>query len=258
MNINNIYVIDALIGLKNIDDNSIDIIITSPPYDKIRDYKNNYDLNLHSVGKECFRVLKDGAMFCMVIQDGTKNFGKSCTTARTIVDYVDKIGFKLFEQIVYKKVGSPGIWWNKRFRVDHEYILLFLKGYKPKYFNKEPLKLPAKHAGETFHGTQRLTNGNTIKNKKSIISDTKCRGTIWEYFGKNERNKLKAQHPATFPDQLAKDLIICFSQEHDIVLDIFAGSGTTLRMAKESNRNFIGFEIAQEYVNIAKQLLEYA
>ena len=163
MNINNIYVIDALIGLKNIDDNSIDIIITSPPYDKIRDYKNNYDLNLHSVGKECFRVLKDGAMFCMVIQDGTKNFGKSCTTARTIVDYVDKIGFKLFEQIVYKKVGSPGIWWNKRFRVDHEYVFIFLKGERPQYFNKEPLKIPSKHGGKTMTGGgTRLTNGIRI------------------------------------------------------------------------------------------------
>jgi len=86
----------------------------------------------------------------MVIQDQTKNFGKSLTSFKTIVDWCDSFGFKLFETVIYRKYGAEGAWWNKRFRVDHEYVPIFLKGERPQYFNKEHLKIPSKHGGKTI------------------------------------------------------------------------------------------------------------
>lgn len=252
--INKIICGDCLEIMKDIPDNSIDLVIFSPPYDEIRDYHGNPKINLHEIGIRLHRTLKTGGMCCVIIQDGTKNFAKSLTTFRMAVDWCDRVGFKLFETSIYYRDGRPGAWWNKRFRVDHEYILMFLKGDRPKYFNKEPLKIPSKHAGEVWHGTQRLTNGDLIPIKKTKQKKMKCRGTVWKYeSSKSEHNKTKNRHPAPFPDKLAEDLILCFSKENDIVLDIMSGSGTTLVMSKKNNRKYIGIEISDEYCKIAEE-----
>lgn len=244
-------------ALQSIPSNSIDLIVMSPPYDQIRTY-NSFSLDLHKIGKENFRVLKEGGIMCMVIQDSTKDFGKSCTTYRTILDYVDNIGFKLFENVIYSRAGRPGAWWSTRFRVDHEYILIFLKGKRPRYFNKKPLYVPAKYKNETFHGTQRKTNGELISIKKKKMANTKCRGTIWKYSASTtERNKIKLQHPATFPDKLAKDLIICFSDIDDVILDPMCGSGTTCVVAAQLDRRYIGIDSSKEYINIAAQRIKH-
>ena len=148
METNKTYNENCLDTMARMPDNFIDLVVTSPPYDNLRDYKG-YDLNLHEIGKQLFRVAKDGGLVCMVMQDQTINFGKTLTTFTTAIDFCG-IGFKLFECCIYRKYGQEGGWWNKRFRIDHEYILMFLKGDKPKYFNKESLKIPSKHAGATF------------------------------------------------------------------------------------------------------------
>lgn len=238
-------------AIKSIQDNSVDLICFSPPYDEIRDYGGNSNFDIDGLGKELFRVLKDGGVCCVVIQDGTKNFAKSLTTFSLAVNWVKQIGFKLFECCIYSRHGKPGAWWSKRFRVDHEYILIFFKGDKPKYFNKESLKIPAKHAGAKWHGTQRKTDGSLDKIEEKVQQDTKCPGTIWEYASSNtEGNKEKLKHPATYPDKLVQDLISCFTQEDDIVLDPMCGSGTTCVMAKNLNRKYIGIEINKEYYDI--------
>jgi DNA modification methylase len=254
LELNLVYQRDCIEGMRDIPDGTIDLIVTSPPYDDLRTYDSS--VNLHDLGTEAFRIMKEGAIFAMVMQDQTKDFGKSCTTFRTIVDYVDNIGFKLFENVIWEKDGRPGAWWNTRFRVDHEYILLFLKGKRPRYFNKEPLKIEAKSAGRKIHGTTRRNDGKFDKTSGRSQAELKCRGTIWRYSPtKSEGNKVKLLHPATFPDKLAEDLIVCFSEENDIVLDPFMGSGTTGVMALKNNRNFIGFELEREYVSITDKRL---
>lgn len=241
--------------ISNLDNDSLDFVLFSPPYDKIRDY-NGYEFDIHRLGCSLYKKCKEGAVVCVVIQDGTKDFAKSASTARLIVDWVDSVGFKLFETVIYSRDGRPGAWWGKRFRVDHEYILIFFKGSRPKTFSKEHLKVPAKHAGSTFHGTQRRTDGSTVKIKPRVQADKKCRGTIWKYEpSKSEGNKTKLKHPATFPDKLAEDLILTFTAEGDVVFDPMCGSGTTLVQAKKNNRKYIGIEISSEYANIANQLL---
>ena len=134
--INKIITGDNVTYLKKLPDSCIDLVVTSPPYDNLRDY-NGYEFNLSELGKQLYRVLKDGGMCVMVIQDSTKNFGKSLTSFKTILDWCDNVGFKLFETVIYNRQGVEGAWWKKRFRVDHEYIPIFLKGYRPQFFNKE-------------------------------------------------------------------------------------------------------------------------
>ena len=263
-NLNEVITNDALHYVQNIENNFVDMFLFSPPYSEIRSYNTDWSLNFNALGKEIYRSLKDGGVCAVVINDGTKNFAKSLTTARLTIDWCDNIlggenkdeNFQLFEQCIYSRHGNPGAWWNKRFRVDHEYILLFFKGKRPKTFNKEPLMVESKHAGKIFSGTDRLTNGKLKKIAPTAVNAKKCRGTIWHYSTSNsEGNKLKLQHPASFPDKLAEDLILCFTEEKDIVCDCFSGSGTTACMAKKNNRNFLACDLSEEYNNIARELL---
>ena len=254
--LNSVICGDVVEVMKRIPDRSIDMVMTSPPYDGIRDY-HGFSLNLHVAGEQIYRVLKDGGVVVMVIQDQTKNFGKSLTSFRTILDWCDSFGFKLFETVIYRKYGAEGAWWNRRFRVDHEYIPVFLKGTRPAYFNKEHLKIPSKHGGKTLTGGgTRLTNGVRIATKAIKINMTKCRGTIWEHLTAGDGSRLKHQHPATFPDKLPYDFIECFSPKNAVVLDPFAGSGTTLVAAKNLGRQYIGIDIAPEYCKIAEKRIE--
>ena len=114
MNLNTIVTSDNIEYLKTLPDNCINLVVTSPPYDGLRDY-NGYSLDLHGLGEQLFRVLKDGGICVMVIQDSTKDFAKTLTSFRTIIDWCDNIGFRLFECNIYNRQGTEGAWWKKRF-----------------------------------------------------------------------------------------------------------------------------------------------
>ncbi|MBN2190988.1 MAG: transcriptional repressor LexA, partial [Candidatus Aureabacteria bacterium] len=251
--INTIQPMDCVKGMKKLPENSIDLVVTSPPYDGIRAY-NGFNYDLSATGKEIHRILKDGGIAVMVIQDQTKNFGKTLTSFRTIIDWCENIGFKLFECVIYRKYGPEGAWWKTRFRIDHEYMPIFLKGERPQYFNKEPLKVPSKHGGKIMTGSgSRRTDGKTNPTVTRAINPMKCRGTIWDYLMAGDKDKLKQKHPAVFPDKIPFDFIQCFCPPNGIVLDPFMGCGSTAVTAVQLNRNFIGFEISQEYCNLAKE-----
>ncbi len=257
MKLNQIIHADCLDALKSLPEESVDLTVFSPPYDGIRDYKKNWTFDFIALGREIFRVTRDGGVAAVVIGDGTKRFAKSLTSFRLAVGWVDTAGWKLFETVIYKRDGNPGAWWKQRFRVDHEYILIFFKGAKPKSFHKEHLMVPSKHAGRTYSGTDRLTNGGFKIIEKKQVNPMKCRGTVWQYSTSNtEGNKLKLLHPATYPDKLASDLILCFSERGDIVLDPMCGSGTTCVQAKQNGRNYLGIEISDEYCKIAEERLK--
>ena len=255
MNLNYIATSDNIEHLKTLPNESIDLVVTSPPYDELRDY-NGYELNLHDLGVELHRVMKNGSVCCMVIQDSTKNFAKSLTSFRTIVDWCDNIGFRLFECLIYNRQGTEGAWWKQRFRVDHEYLPIFLKGNRPLYFNKENLKIPSKHANKTMTGANIRTKNGKTGSRKVKINPTKCPGTVMS-FGNTcgGESKLKSKHPAVFPNMLAYDMIECFCPPNGVVLDPFNGSGTTTLAAKSLGRNYIGIDVSQEYNDIANQRL---
>lgn len=254
--LNTIQCMDCVEGMKKLPNDSIDLVITSPPYDNIRNY-NGFTYNLHNTGKEIYRILKDGGIAVMVIQDQTKNFGKTLTSFKTIIDWCDNIGFKLFETTIYRKYGTEGAWWKNRFRVDHEYMPIFLKGERPQYFNKEPLKIPSKHGGKVMTGSgNRKTNGETTKTVTRSINKMKCRGTIWNYLMAGDKNPIKRKHPAVFPDKIPFDFIQCFCPANGIVLDPFMGSGSTAVVAKQLKRNYIGFDISKEYCELAEKRIK--
>lgn len=256
VNLDEIYLTDCVKGMRDIPDNSIDLVITSPPYDNLRDY-NGFSFNLHDTGKEIYRVLKEGGIAVMVIQDQTKDFAKSLTSFKTIIDWCDNIGFKLFETLIYRKHGTEGAWWTQRFRVDHEYMPIFLKGKKPQYFDKDPIKIPSKHGGKIMTGSgNRKTNGETTTTITRPINETKCPGTVWDYLMAGDKNPLKRKHPAVFPDKIPFDFIQVFCPPNGIVLDPFMGSGSTAVTAKNLNRHFIGFDVSEEYIEIAKKRLK--
>ena len=239
--------------LGDLEDNSVDLTVTSPPYDNLRKY-NGFTVDLHDIGKELYRVTKPGGIVAMVIQDSTTNFAKSLTSFRTIVDWCDNIGFRLFETVIYHKNGTEGAWWKNRFRVDHEYMPIFLKGDRPQYFNKVPLKIPSKHGGKIMTGSgNRRTDGTTSKTVTRQINAMKCRGTVWDYMMAGDKNPLKRLHPATFPDKIPYDFIQCFCPPDGIVLDPFVGSGSTAVMAKKLGRDFIGIDISKEYCELAER-----
>jgi DNA modification methylase len=254
---NTILHADALDALARLPDDCVDLTVFSPPYDGIRDYGKNWRLDYEALGSELFRTTTEGGVCTVVIGDGTKNFAKSLTTFRWAVNWVDQVGWKLFECCIYQRHGNPGAWWSKRFRVDHEFILIFFKGTRPRAFDKTGLMVPSKHAGKIYSGTDRLTNGGFKPIDPKTVNDMKCRGTLWEYATSNtEGNRLKLTHPATYPDKLALDLISCFSKQGDLVLDPMCGSGTTCVMAARSGRDYLGIEISEEYCKIGRKRLE--
>jgi site-specific DNA-methyltransferase (adenine-specific) len=251
--LNTIQCMDCVEAMKELPDNCIDLVVTSPPYDGIRKYKG-FKYDLHATGQQIFRILKDGGIAVMVIQDQTKDFAKTLTSFRTIVDWCDNIGFRLFETVIYRKYGSEGAWWKNRFRVDHEYMPIFIKGSKPRYFDKEPLKVKSKHGGKVMTGSgSRRTDGATNETVTRMINKSKCRGTVWDYLMAGDKDPLKRKHPAPFPDKIPYDFIQCFCPPNGIVLDPFMGSGSTAVVAKKLRRNYIGFDICEEYCRIAQE-----
>ena len=253
---NRIIIEDCVKGMAALPDDSIDCAVTSPPYDGIRDY-NGFSLDLSATGKQLFRVLKPGGIAALVIQDQTKDFAKSLTSFRTIIDWCDNGGFRLFETTIYRKHGAEGAWWKQRFRVDHEYIAIFLKGARPAFFDKEPLKIPSKHGGKVMTGSgSRRTDGKTNATITRPINLTKCRGTVWEYLNAGDKDPIKRQHPAPFPDKLAEDLIRCFCPPGGVVLDPFMGSGSTAVAALRHGRKYLGFEISSDYAKIALKRID--
>ncbi len=263
--LNTIINADCLEAMKDIPDESVDAVITSPPYDNIMEYNGSWMLDLPSVGKQISRVLKDGGTASVLIQDQTIDGHKSLTTFKMIVDWCANTDLKLWECLIYKRSGMPGGWWSKRFRVDHEYIPVFVKGKKPIVFDKEHMKVPSLSKGrKKIYPLRRKDDFNIQTELKYDVAPTKCIGTIWDFdeikarengMGKAKQG-IKSKHPATFPDKFAENLIRTFTTEGMLVLDPMCGSGTTCVVAQALKRNFIGIDISKEYCDIASERLE--
>jgi site-specific DNA-methyltransferase (adenine-specific) len=236
-------------------DNCIDLTVTSPPYDNLRTY-NGFYFNFEEVAKELYRITKDGGVVVWVVNDATINGSETGTSFRQAL-YFKEIGFNLHDTMIYKSEKPPLT--HNRYEQKFEYMFVFSKG-KPKTFN--PIMIDCKYAGSNPMGTFRHTGKETQKaHKQSKVNEFKIKGNVWEYatgFQKTTKDKIAYQHPAIFPEQLANDHIISWSNPGDLVFDPFVGSGTTAKMALLNGRNFIGIDISDEYCEIARQRLEQA
>lgn len=256
MEMNKCILGDCLKGLEELPWESIDLVVTSPPYGNTREgaYENNIDyIKLRNL---LFQRMKVGGVIVWNEQDQTVDGRKSLDSFRHCLDFCADGYFNCFEHVIYAKNGRPGPWWNRRFRVDHEYLFIFVKGDRPTYFDKSHMDQKIK--AYSNHGNTRQSNGMLGK-ASGITKDTKSQGSVFFYNCSTaegfEHRDLKIEHPATMPEQMPMDFIKCFTKEGDLVCDPFCGSGTTLRAAKRLNRKFIGFELMEEHVLLCNKLL---
>ena len=243
--------------MKQLDDNSIDLTVTSPPYDNLRTY-NGFSFDFEGIAKELYRVTKDGGVVVWVVGDATINGSETGTSFKQAL-YFKEIGFNLHDTMIYDKDSFQKPSYN-RYWSCFEYMFVFSKG-KPKARNMISDRLNSQRGKTVSSKTVRNADGTTSKRKEVTISEYGKRKNIWSFstgYGKGTNDKFAYKHPAMFPEKLANDHILSWSNERDIVLDPFMGSGTTAKMAKANNRNYIGFELSAEYCDIANQRINMA
>ena len=230
-------------------DNFIDLTVTSPPYDNLRTY-NGYSFDFENIAKELFRVTKQGGVVVWVVGDAIMNGSESGTSFKQAL-FFKEIGFNLHDTMIWRK-PNPIPTQSTRYQQEFEYMFVFSKG-KPKTFN--PIRVKSKCAGVKVKKHRAVKSSHKYNNEGSyIVADTKMIGNVWEI--SNVKNDSK--HPAIFPERLANDHIITWSNEGDIVYDPFAGSGTVAKMCILNNRNWIGSEISSEYCEIIEERIKKA
>lgn len=240
---------DHLVVIKNIPNDVITLTVTSPPYDDLRDYKG-FLFDYKKLIKELFRVTKMGGVLVWVVGDQTINGSETGNSFRQAL-CAKEIGFRLYDTMIYLKNNLP-FPQSKRYNQIFEYMFILTKG-KPETLNL----IKRKNIYGAFVGvhTYRGKDG-TLKNMNVENKQESNWGNVWLYDGgymKSTKDKIAHKHPAIFPDKLAKDHIISWSNKGDIVLDPMCGSGTTCKMAKKLGRKYIGIDISEEYCEIARR-----
>jgi len=258
-----LYCGDCLEVLKNFPLEAIDLTISSPPYDNLRYYsmKNKKELKniwnfkkFKIVAKELYRITKKGGIVVWVVGDATINGSETGNSFRQALYFKDECGFNLHDTMIYAKNGfnMPD---KTRYWQCFEYMFILVKE-KPRVINfiKDRLN---KNVGEKHNKMyKREKNGEITYRKGAVIEKYTKRTNIWYYpsgYNLSTKDKIAFKHPAIFPEALARDHIISWSNENDIILDSLCGSGTTLKMAERLNRRWVGIEISEEYCKIAKE-----
>ena len=243
---------------------TVDLTVTSPPYDDLRSYKDSLNWNFDTfkqIAQRLYQITSIGGVVVWIVNDKTVNGSETGTSFKQAL-YFKEIGFNLWDTMIYAKNGglkpNPSI---PRYAPDFEYMFILSKG-KPKAFNE--IRVPCSTAGEKLgdNKRQRQVNGDlkpiTLTHKE--VQQTKRKGNIWQYSvgnNKTTKDKIAFQHPAIFPEKLAEDHILSWSNEDDLVFDPFMGSNTTGKMALLNNRKFIGIEKVAEYFEISKKRIQY-
>lgn len=235
--------------LTTIKNETIDLTVTSPPYDDLRTYNNTlkWDFEIFkNIANELYRVTKQGGVVVWIVGDKTNKGSETGTSFKQAL-YFKEIGFNLHDTMIWQKPNSFNFGSNYCYKQTFEYMFILSKG-KPKSINLIKDN-PSKTAGKILKGARKHSNGARDKAPDFKCNDFKRRDNIWSIgVGGNNYG-----HPAVFPLQLAKDHIISWSNEGDLILDAFAGSGTVGVACKELNRNFIGIEIVEDYYKIMKE-----
>lgn len=246
-----IYRSDCIEFMKSMDENSIDLTVTSPPYDELRDYKG-YSFDFENIAKQLFRVTKKGGIVVWVVGDKIKKGNKTLTSFKQAL-YFQQVGFNVHDVMIYRKKNTPFMRSNA-YTNCFEFMFVLSKD-SPKTFT--PLKVKTVRQGKEMLPFNKGADG---VNKKIMgeLKPEKTMTNIWDYavgFGGSTSDRLAFDHPAIFPEKLAEDHILSWSKEGDIVFDPMCGSGTTCKMAKKNNRHYIGCDISEDYVKLAKKRL---
>jgi len=252
----NLMLGNCLERMKEIPDGSIDLTVTSPPYDNLRTYNGSLDWGDHvwmTVLQELFRVTKQGGVVVWVVGDGHgKDGGESLTSFRQAIFAVDN-GFIMHDTMIYMKNSYPFPPSNRYYQ-QFEYMFVFSKG-RPLTTNIQEQPTVWKK-GSNEISTTRKPDGSTVAMRYEKGKEFRKMDNVWSIntgYMRTTKDKIAYQHPAIFPDRLAELHILSWSNEGDTVFDPFMGSGTTGKMAKQLNRNFIGIEKDETYFKIAQE-----
>ncbi len=253
---------DCLTYMKTMPDNYIDMVLTSPPYDNLRTYNSSLEWSFDifkNIANELYRIIKKGAVIVWVVNDATINGSETGTSFKQAL-YFKEIGFNLYDTMIYEKnsFSHPD---KYRYYQVFEYMFIFSKG-KPKVINLIKDKIN-KYPGSWGNKKIREKNGELKNYKKKIICGKfGVRHNVWKYntggMGMSSSDNIANKHPAIFPEKLAKDHILSWSNEKDLILDPFAGSGTVGKMAIKTGRQFIMIEKEKKYINIIKKRIQKA
>lgn len=257
MQINQCYHMPAEEFLRSAPSDCIDLTVTSPPYDNLRTY-NGFSFDVQVIAHELYRVTTPGGVCVWVVADQTVDGSESGTSFRQALTFMQS-GWKLYDTMIYRKINAlPRA--GKRYHQAFEYMFVFSKGMpcvtnigKRERRNKQDTRT---HRITTF---SRNPDGAFRPPKLYITKEYVSKDNTWEYYtggGNSTNDKIAFRHPAIFPEQLAADHIESWTNKGDTVLDIFAGSGTTLKMAGLLGRNYIGTEISSEYCSIIAERLQ--
>lgn len=228
--------------MQSLPNESIDLTVTSPPYDNLRTYRG-FTFDFETVACELYRITKLGGVVVWVVGDATINGNETGTSFRQAL-FFKELGFNLHDTMIYQKAGTGACGSNLTYWQTFEYMFILSKG-RPKTVNRLADKPNARAGGTNTRGRISAT-GDIKDTKRRVTPEMSVRSNVWRYLAGNNGDD-KVTHPAKFPETLARDHILSWSNEGDDVFDPFLGSGTTGKMAKLSNRNFIGIELSPEY-----------
>tara|TARA_B100000131_G_scaffold280456_1_gene286370 strand:+ start:1032 stop:1880 length:849 start_codon:yes stop_codon:yes gene_type:complete len=260
LDIDKTYHLNCIAGMEKLDEDCIDLVVTSPPYDQLRTYNDSSKWSMdifYSVAAQLNRVLKPGGVIMWNVNDATVDGSETGTSFRQALHFKDVCGLRLHDTMIYEKTGIAFASGPKSVRYSQafEYCFILSKG-KPKTTNIICDK-PNKWAGSTSWGkarSRKKTGELDIReNKTNPIKEFGARNNIWRIKncgGFGQSNKESYKHPATMPEELARGHIQTWTNEGDLVLDPFMGSGTTAQVSLEEKRHFIGFEIDDTYYNM--------
>lgn len=266
MEINTLYNEDCLLTMSRMESESIDLTLTSPPYDDLRTYNkhisgnktefNGYSFPFEQIAKELFRITKKGGVLVWVVGDATNKGSETGTSFRQAL-FLKDCGFDLYDTMIYQKTGTP-FPQKTRYNQTFEYMFVFSKG-KPNQFN--PIMKKNATAGAVRHSRKfRNTDGEMVAafNGKPI-NEYGIENNIWlikNGMNKSTKDEVAFKHPAIFPEELALKHIITWTKENDLVYDPFMGSGTTAKLAIQLGRNWIGSELDEGYSKICLERIE--
>jgi len=241
--------------MKNFDENSIDLTLTSPPYDNLRTYKG-FTFPFEDISKELYRITKNGGIVVWVVNDATINGSETGTSFKQALKFIE-VGFNLHDTMIFQKTNPIPQIYRKRYNGVFEYMFVFSKGVVKTH---NPIKIDCLHAGLELNGTtyKNFSKGEQKREKMALpVKSQKIKGNIWEYVvGKKSEDQEAKGHPAPFPCALARDHINSWTNEGDIVFDPMNGSGTTCISALKLGRNYIGVDISDEYCEIARKRIQ--
>jgi DNA modification methylase len=234
----------------------VDLVVTSPPYDDLRNYDNTLEWNFDvfkEVAEKLYKILDDGGVVVWVVNDKTHKGSETGTSFRQALYFKD-IGFNLHDTMIWRKTNPFNFGSNNCYIQSFEFMFVFSKG-KPKAINFiKDRENKTYEEGKTIRYQRRNQKTDEMYYGDYEVEMKKYgkRHNVWDM----PSSLAYKGHTATFPEELARDHILSWSNEGDLVMDPFLGSGTTGAVAKLLNRRFIGIEKVESYFEIAKERIE--